>query len=312
MFFYSTEQIIVLMSCTAYCIYTFGKCIGKLQGVEMDENTVKSLKKLHDSAWKKAKKKCPQIDVNKVIAYAKLLMDGDKSAADIAKDLNILYKDAAVLYIKEITKAELNELLSESDNEILHKLAKDKFADTLVKSADKTFKVLNKYAKGQITSEQLAAQLCNTGVYEVAVKILKGCGLDPQELSRDPNLLKFASPTVAYQASLAAYQELRKALDDLELAREERAIIEEECAASIELIRTYRQEMEERVSQYLSRYLEDFNEGFRTMDEAILNNDIDGYIKGNVVIQQALGYEVQFTNQEEFDELMDSDEAFKL
>ena len=43
-----------------------------------------------------------------------------------------------------------------------------------------------------------------------------------------------------------------------------------------------------------------------------MDGDIDGYIKGNTEIQSILGYDVQFTSQDEFDALMDSDDAFKL
>ena len=46
--------------------------------------------------------------------------------------------------------------------------------------------------------------------------------------------------------------------------------------------------------------------------EPIMGNDSDGYIRGNTAIQEILGYKSQFTNQEEFDDLMDSDIAFKL
>ena len=281
----------------------------------MNEKDYERLKKIHKSAWNKAKKKCPPVDVNAVILYVKLLMAGDKSAFDLAKDLGYLYREPLVIYIKDFAKKELTELMKDSGNEVLQNLAKDKFADTLVKSADKIFRILYDYSKGTMSPDKLAEQLCNVGIDDLTVKFMKGCGIDSKTLQniKDPqNLLKLASPIVAYNASLAAYRELRKALDDLELAREERAIVEKECNRSIEMIRAYKTEMEERVSQYLSGYLEEFNEGFRAMDEAILNNDTDGYIKGNVQIQKALGYDVQFTNQEEFDDLMDSEEAFKL
>ena len=48
------------------------------------------------------------------------------------------------------------------------------------------------------------------------------------------------------------------------------------------------------------------------MNQALLENDLNGYIRGNAEIQKLLGYDVQFTNQEEFDDLMDSDLSLKL
>ena len=48
------------------------------------------------------------------------------------------------------------------------------------------------------------------------------------------------------------------------------------------------------------------------MKQGMESGDSDLVIKGNVVIQRVLGREPQFTNQKEFDDLMDSDEALIL
>ena len=47
--------------------------------------------------------------------------------------------------------------------------------------------------------------------------------------------------------------------------------------------------------------------GFDFMNQGIASSDSDLVIKGNVVIQRVLGRELQFTNQKEFDDLMESD-----
>ena len=43
------------------------------------------------------------------------------------------------------------------------------------------------------------------------------------------------------------------------------------------------------------------------MKQGLASGDSDLVIKGNVVIQRVLGRKPQFTSQEEFDDLMDSD-----
>lgn len=48
------------------------------------------------------------------------------------------------------------------------------------------------------------------------------------------------------------------------------------------------------------------------MQQGIAANDSDCFIRGNVVIQRVLGHEVQFRNQQEFDDLMDSDAPLVL
>ena len=105
---------------------------------------------------------------------------------------------------------------------------------------------------------------------------------------------------------------MRKEQEELAAAREERIRIEKACAESVAMILKYREEMDNVVTTYLTEHLETFEAGFAAMDQAMIDNDIDGYIKGNVEIQKILNYDVQFTCQEEFDDLMDSDFAFKL
>jgi len=48
------------------------------------------------------------------------------------------------------------------------------------------------------------------------------------------------------------------------------------------------------------------------MQQGLSSGDSNLVIKGNVVIQRVLGREPQFTNQDEFDALMDSDVALQL
>ena len=103
-----------------------------------------------------------------------------------------------------------------------------------------------------------------------------------------------------------------KSLKDASIAYEHRLAVEEECRQSVELIVSYRQQMEENVSKYMSERLETIEHGFAEMDQALLRNDTDGFIRGNTEIQKLLNYDIQFTNQEEFDDLMDSDLTFKL
>ena len=47
--------------------------------------------------------------------------------------------------------------------------------------------------------------------------------------------------------------------------------------------------------------------GFDYMNEGIASGDSNLIIKGNIVIQRVLGREPQFTTQQEFDDLMESD-----
>ena len=48
------------------------------------------------------------------------------------------------------------------------------------------------------------------------------------------------------------------------------------------------------------------------MDRAILEQDRDGFIHANAQMQQVLEYEPQFSSQQEFDDLMNDGDSFRL
>ena len=96
-------------------------------------------------------------------------------------------------------------------------------------------------------------------------------------------------------------------------AKDERIRIQAECEKQIKILTEYRNEIESGVSEYLVDNLTVFDEAFDVMDEAVVNNDSDAFIGANATIQDKLGKDdMQFHSQDEFDELMDSDDDFKL
>jgi len=117
---------------------------------------------------------------------------------------------------------------------------------------------------------------------------------------------------VAYASLTEAYTILMSVLEEANLAHEEMLRVKAECDASAALIRQYRMDMEEAVTAYFDRHYDSIEAGMYAIDRALLEQDSNGYLKGNAELLQLLGHEVQFTNQEEFDDFMDSDMDFKL
>ena len=105
---------------------------------------------------------------------------------------------------------------------------------------------------------------------------------------------------------------LMSSLEDASIAYEHRKKIEAECERSIQMMKDYRRQMEQAVSKYMTEHTDGIRRGFAAIDQAILEQDVNGFIRGNAEIQKMLKYDIQFTSQEEFDELMDSEDAFKL
>ena len=120
------------------------------------------------------------------------------------------------------------------------------------------------------------------------------------------------TPLGFVSASIGVYKIIKSSADEYNLAKEERERIQRECEANVLLLQDYRTEMEEIVSEYMIDRLTVFGAGLDMMDQALLSDNTDDFIKGNNMIQEKLGNDTLFSSQDEFDALMNSDDDFKL
>ena len=116
----------------------------------------------------------------------------------------------------------------------------------------------------------------------------------------------------AGRAALAIVKEISNEKKEAELIHLKLILTEAKTIDVIDQIRMYRDALEKRVSDYLAEDLKAFLTGFDYMNEGFKTGNSDLVIKGNVVIQRVLGREIQFADQKEFDELMDSDDSIIL
>ena len=263
--------------------------------------------------------KQPELDINKLINIAfdlcckrNALSDEDwKEAKEKAKEE--VMKEVmpyAEYHLKKYATAAVSAGISAIG---IKELATQKFSSELVDSAQQIGIWVSQYMKKEISDKAFISNMTGPGNQKLVKDLLSALKIDEKlGMSSIEEIFKLSYPVMAYTASMAAYKELRKAQEQYEEAQEVRILIEKACAESVAMIRQYREEMERVVSKYLTEHLETFESGFAAMDQAIMDGDVDGYIKGNVEIQKILGYDIQFTNQQEFDDLMDSDIAFKL
>ena len=96
------------------------------------------------------------------------------------------------------------------------------------------------------------------------------------------------------------------------MSYEERVRIEAEIKEHIQILTDQKSEMEKIVSEYMEQHLEIFDQSFDQMEIGILEKNSDLFIGGNNMIQELLGRKSQFSSQEEFDGLMNVDNAFVL
>ena len=124
---------------------------------------------------------------------------------------------------------------------------------------------------------------------------------------------RFAARFNYVAAGRAAIAVVREASDDakeLQLLHEKRLLTEAKTAFTIEQLEAYKAQLQNRLDAYLAEDLEAFIQGFAVMDQGLTQGDSNLVITGNVIIQSSLGREAQFTSQDEFDSLMESDDDF--
>jgi hypothetical protein len=96
------------------------------------------------------------------------------------------------------------------------------------------------------------------------------------------------------------------------MAKERRLEIEAACKVHIQQMNAYREQFETLMATYLAEEKEFFRVTFTGMQDALAVNDTQWVIDtGNEMIRH-FGGEVTFTNQEEFDALMEDDDPLVI
>ncbi len=116
----------------------------------------------------------------------------------------------------------------------------------------------------------------------------------------------------AGRAALAIIKEFSNEKKEAQLLHERMLLMDTKSRIMYQQLQQFKAQLNEKLSNYLAEDIEAFIEGFDYMKEGLATGDSDLTIKGNVIIQRVLGKKPQFTNQKEFDELMESDIALQL
>ena len=116
----------------------------------------------------------------------------------------------------------------------------------------------------------------------------------------------------AGRVAIAIVKEVQGDAREIQLLREKRLLLETKATLSVKKLEEYMDALDARLDEYLSEDLTAFFEGFQLMDKGLVDGNSNMVIAGNVIIQEVLGRQPQFTSQAEFDDLMESDEDFVL
>lgn len=116
----------------------------------------------------------------------------------------------------------------------------------------------------------------------------------------------------AGRAAMAIVKEVSNEKKEAQLIHEKMLLSEAKASLSLTLLQDFKAGLEEKVSNYFAEDILEFMAGFGYMRQGLDTGDSNLVIRGNVIIQKVLGREPQFTNQEEFDALMESDVPLTL
>lgn len=244
--------------------------------------------------------------VQNVVSIAKGEEDVGEAAINIVKDTG---KAAAFSYGTGFAGATIKGVMQNAGSGYVRTLSKTNLAATAVNVAVTSTKVVSKYVKGEISGAECVENLGQEGVGLIASSMGATVG---QVLIPIPVVGAMVGSMVGYAISSASYGVLTSSLKEAKLSEEERKIVEQECEEQIELIRQYRAELEQVISEYLTEKATAFVDAFDGIKTALDIGDIDGFISGTNMISQAMGKDVQFENMDEFNEIMNSDISFKL
>lgn len=242
-------------------------------------------------------------------------INGSIEPAEAARNVGVDAGLAAAFgYVTAFSGAAIKGAMQNASSEYLRSLSRTNVAATMVSTVTDVSKVVALYCRGEITGAACIERLGQQGMGQLGgvMGVAVAMAAIPADSAFMAAMVGMAGSTLGYAAAVAIYEELSTALHDYELAKEERIRVERECAEAVELIRQYRRDMSRDVENYLATRDELCNRAFDAMDQALISNDIDGYLAGNAEIQESLGYLPRFRTQQEFDDLMAPDDNFVL
>ena len=116
----------------------------------------------------------------------------------------------------------------------------------------------------------------------------------------------------AGRAAVAIVKEISAERKETQLIHEKMILSEKKAALFLGDLQTFKARLEEKVTNYLAEDISAFLAGFDEIGQGLAAGDSDLVIHGNIRIWKVLGREPQFTDQKEFDDLMESELPLKL
>ena len=239
--------------------------------------------------------------VRNAVAYFQGKKDAKNVALDVAKDTA---GAAALSYVTGFAGSAIKGVAQNSASTYVRTLSKTNLPAYIATTTLEAGKTLTKYFKGEIGGTECLEELGEKGYGMVNSAMYAAIG---QTLIPIPVVGALAGSMIGYALSSASYKILSESLKEAKLAREDRERIERECSESVKMLKEFRQQLEEKIGQYLQGKKKLFDAAFDGIKQSLQIGDVDGYIAATNQITVAMGEKPLFATVSEFDALMESE-----
>ena len=244
--------------------------------------------------------------VKNLVSLCKGEIEPEEAIKNVAKDTATT---AAAGYGTGFAGSALKGAMQNSKSTYIRTLSKTNVAGTVVAVAVSATKTLTRYFKGEIDGVECLETLGEQGTGMLSSAMFAAIG---QAVIPIPIVGGLIGGMVGYALSSATYGVLVGSLKEAKLAKAEREMIEKACEEHIKMIREYRAEMEEMISQYLIDSMDVFRDSFSGIKYALAIGDVDLFIKRTNTITERFGGQASFSSMDDFNEKMMTGTTFKI
>ena len=244
--------------------------------------------------------------VQQTVALLQGKVEAEEAVAEVAKSTA---KRAGQSYVVAAGGSLVKGAMEQATHKGVQAASMTGLPQVMVQVAISTSQVLYKYFTGKIDGRECVQELSQQSANMLATSMFTMIG---QAVIPIPVVGGLVGGMVGYALSSATFGMLKQAFAEQDLARERRLEIEAACKVHIQQMNAYREQFETLMAAYLAEEKEFFRVTFTGMQDALAVNDTQWVIDtGNEMIRH-FGGEVTFTNQEEFDALMEDDDPLVI
>lgn len=239
--------------------------------------------------------------IRNAVAYFSGKKDGKAAVLGVAKDTA---GAAALSYGTGVAGSVIKGVAQNSASSAVRAFSKTNLPAFMATAVFESGKTLTKYFKGDIDGAQCLEELGEKGYGMVNSAMFAAIG---QVAIPIPVVGALAGGMIGYALSSASYKILTDSLKTAKLAQARRVAIEKQCQEAINMLRVYRQQLEDGLNTYLRETRAFFDATFLEIKRALQIGDADGYIAAANRITIAFGGSALFAGMAEFEALMASD-----